>query len=314
MQRGAPRRLAHLLRGVLWLRGREPGRRAHARRPEVAQHREVPSLQCVCPQPRAPRKPHAQLIQTAPRRCDASTLRLALPALPRRNLLTFSLSPATRCLSPTLPLPPRRTTAFLQILLTLLGVLIVAATYESYPALFKGAPSSPRFSILSPSPAGALIPPPTQTSSGVPAPAPPPAHESPNHVLLSEFAVTFSVLFAGGLLSRAAGRVPGAFLGSLFYWVVAYAEAGAYSGAIMNPASILALHVYKEVDKPKAWAEAAPRVAPYAAGAAAAALLLGLYNRGRAAGAGGGAGGAGGARPAMSKAAAERRQRAMKAE
>lgn len=213
--------------------------------------------------------------------------------------------------------PHAPSAAFLQVVLTLLGVLVVAATYESYPKLFKGARAlllavASRFHLRSKQtiiiPLLHPIPPP----AGVPAPGPPPAHDSRLHVFAAEFAVTLSVLFVGGLAGRFAGRVPGAFLGSVFYWVVAYAEAGAYSGAIMNPASILALHVYRDLDKKEAWAAALPKVAPYAAGSAAAAVLLGLVNR-AAAGAGGRQQAAGG-KPAMSAAAAERRRRATKAE
>lgn len=125
--------------------------------------------------------------------------------------------------------------------------------------------------------------------------------------------MTLSVLYVGGLCGRFGGRVFGTFLGSVFYYAVAYAEAGAYSGAIMNPASILALHVYKDFDKLDAWMVSLPKVVPYVAGSAAAAALLGLKGRHLGAGAGGKKQAVGG-KPAMSTAAAERRRRATKAE
>ena len=80
----------------------------------------------------------------------------------------------------------------------------------------------------------------------------------------------------------------------------------------MNPASILALHLYnKDVGDLASWRAAAPALAPYMAGPMAAALLLGLLAPGDEAAK---TASAAAKRRAPSATAQERRRRAMKAE
>jgi glycerol uptake facilitator-like aquaporin len=70
------------------------------------------------------------------------------------------------------------------------------------------------------------------------------------------------------------------FAASAFYVAAAYFEAGRYSGAIINPAAIVALHVYThDLFDAATWRKAAPPAAPYLAGIAAAAVLLGVVKR-----------------------------------
>ncbi len=70
------------------------------------------------------------------------------------------------------------------------------------------------------------------------------------------------------------------FAGSAFYVAAAYYESGRYSGAIINPAAVVALHVYtQDLTAAATWRNAATPAAPYLAGIAGAAVLLGAMKR-----------------------------------
>ncbi len=114
---------------------------------------------------------------------------------------------------------------------------------------------------------------------GVGAPAPPPAHSDRATVAAAEFAIAFAT-FAAGALSARLGAVLAPFAGSAFYVACAYWEAGRFSGAIINPAAVLALHVYKgDLFSADTWRAAAVPAAPYVGGICAAAVLHGLAAR-----------------------------------
>ena len=114
---------------------------------------------------------------------------------------------------------------------------------------------------------------------GVAAPAPPRAHADPSTVAAAEFAIALAT-FAVGAASQRLGPVMAPFCGSAFYVACAYWEAGRFSGALINPAAVLALHVYKEdlFDR-NTWAVAVQPAAPYLGGIAAAAVVLGGAGR-----------------------------------
>jgi len=81
-------------------------------------------------------------------------------------------------------------------------------------------------------------------------------------------------------LSARLGPILAPFASSAFYVAAACYERGQYSGAIINPAAILALHVYRQdLTALATWRNAAEPAAPYLAGIAAAVALLGAIRR-----------------------------------
>ena len=84
---------------------------------------------------------------------------------------------------------------------------------------------------------------------------------------------------AGGFSARL-GPILAPFASSAFYVAAACYERGQYSGAIINPAAILALHVYRQdLFALATWRAAAVPAAPYLAGIGAAVALLGAVRR-----------------------------------
>jgi len=118
-------------------------------------------------------------------------------------------------------------------------------------------------------------------SLGVPPPAPPPMHQDGATVAAVEFAIAFST-FTAGHLSAALGPLLAPFAPAAYYVGAAYVEAGRFSGAIINPFGVVALHVYdKDLSAVATWEEAGVKVAPYLAGLAAATAALGAAKRRR---------------------------------
>ena len=115
---------------------------------------------------------------------------------------------------------------------------------------------------------------------GVKAPGPPPAHGDPAVVAVAEFALALAVFGAAALFDRSLGPVLAPFATSTFYVACAYWEAGRFSGALINPAAVLALHVYRgDLFARDTWQTALTPAAPYLGGICAASILLGLVGR-----------------------------------
>jgi hypothetical protein len=115
---------------------------------------------------------------------------------------------------------------------------------------------------------------------GVKPPAPPPAHGDPQVVAAAEFAIALAVFGAASVFDRTLGPVLSPFAGSAFYVACAYWEAGRFSGALINPAAVLALHVYRDdLFAPDTWRNALTPTAPYLLGICAACVLLGAIGR-----------------------------------
>lgn len=114
---------------------------------------------------------------------------------------------------------------------------------------------------------------------GVPPPAPPPAHADRQLVAAAEFAIAFATFGAAALASRL-GPLLSPFAASAAYCAFAFAENGRFSGAIINPATVLALHVYgKDYWSRSVWEAAAEEATPYFVGILGAAVAFAAASR-----------------------------------
>jgi len=118
--------------------------------------------------------------------------------------------------------------------------------------------------------------------AGAGPPAPPSRADDKHAVLGVEFGLTLLNFGAGGVLSRALGPLLAPFASSALYVACAYYEAGRFSGSVMNPAAVLALHVYRgPLTEADTWVKGARESAPYLLGISAAAIALGIAQRPR---------------------------------
>ena len=115
--------------------------------------------------------------------------------------------------------------------------------------------------------------------AGLDAPAPPKAHADRRMVFGAEFGLTLLV-FGAGMVFAALPKKAQPFANAAFYCACAFTEGGRYSGALVNPAAVIALHTYRlplaSLMKPASWA---PAVSPYLLGICSAAMLLGISQR-----------------------------------